>query len=288
MKKLICLAMALACIFLFASCAAGASVPYRTIQLANRYSEIFSEQSGIVAFRETLDYGDYTYSVYCEKAESGKLLTYNIAETAPGYALYARQGKIFMEKNGKKYALLQISGTYSDFVGKYAQYDHPLDAGSHYQVRSEKRADGGYDVTYKSQITPQSAGELADYGVELGEYIFSRHIVDKNYFCLSVEYSVGKSEGERILLKRSFEYYTEPQDAFADVPKDGYATVKIIYSGARSAEFSVPKGYFLGFDMPDVSYDFFLDADLTEIFDAENAPIEENTVLYARARTKSK
>ena len=138
MKKLFCLVTALVFVFAFVSCSAGVSIPYRTIQLANRYSEIFSETSGIAAFRETLDYGDYSYSVYYEKVYNGKLLTYNIAETAPDYALYARNGRIFIEKNGKKYALLQISGTYSDFVGKYAEYDHPLDAGSHYQVRSEK------------------------------------------------------------------------------------------------------------------------------------------------------
>ena len=286
MKKLFCLVTALVFVFAFVSCSAGVSIPYRTIQLANRYSEIFSETSGIAAFRETLDYGDYSYSVYYEKVYNGKLLTYNIAETAPDYALYARNGRIFIEKNGKKYALLQISGTYSDFVGKYAEYDHPLDAGSHYQVRSEKRTDGGYDVTYKAQITPQTEGELADYEVKLGAYIFSRHIIDGNNLCESVEYFTGKSEGERFLLKRTFEYYTEPQNIFGDVPESD-VKVKIIYSGTRSAEFSVPAGYFIGFDMPDVSYDFFRDADFTEAFDAEDVSITENITLYVRARGKN-
>ena len=40
MKKVICLIISVLSIFVFVSCGSGVSVPYRTVQLANRYSEV--------------------------------------------------------------------------------------------------------------------------------------------------------------------------------------------------------------------------------------------------------
>lgn len=283
MKKLICLAAALAIIFTLVSCSAGVSVPYRTVQLANRYSEIFDSESGIAAFREKLTYPDFEYELYYEIAESGKLTTYNITEKTDGYTMNACDGTVVMEKDGKKYFLLIISGTYSGFADEYADFAHPLDAGSHYQVSSKKRAEGGYEVVYKAEITPQMAGELSEYGVVLGEYIFSRLVVDEKYRALSIEYSTGKSEGERKLLTRTFEYYSEARESFENMPENRDAKVKIIYSGGRATEFAVPEGYHIGFYMPDVTYEFYTDESFETPFDADNTAISGGITLYAKA-----
>lgn len=283
MKKLICLAAALAIIFTLVSCSAGVSVPYRTVQLANRYSEIFDSESGIAAFREKLTYPDFEYELYYEIAESGKLTTYNITEKTDGYTMNACDGTVVMEKDGKKYFLLIISGTYSGFADEYADSAHPLDAGSHYQVSSKKRAEGGYEVVYKAEITPQMAGELSEYGAVLGEYIFSRLVVDEKYRALSIEYSTGKSEGERKLLTRTFEYYSEARESFENMPENRDAKVKIIYSGGRATEFAVPEGYHIGFYMPDVTYEFYTDESFETPFDADNTAISGGITLYAKA-----
>lgn len=283
MKKLICLAAALAIIFTLVSCSAGVSVPYRTVQLANRYSEIFDSESGIAAFREKLTYPDFKYELYYEIAESGKLTTYNITEKTDGYTMSACDGTVIMEKGGKKYFLLIISGTYSGFADEYADFAHPLDAGSHYQVSSKKRAEGGYEVVYKAEITPQMAGELSEYGVVLGEYIFSRLVVDEKYRALSIEYSTGKSDGERKLLTRTFEYYSETRESFENMPENRDAKVKIIYSGGRATEFAVPEGYHIGFYMPDVTYEFYTDESFETPFDADNTAISGGITLYAKA-----
>lgn len=283
MKKLICLAAALAIIFTLVSCSAGVSVPYRTVQLANRYSEIFDSESGIAAFREKLTYPDFEYELYYEIAESGKLTTYNITEKTDGYTMNACDGTVVMEKDGKKYFLLIISGTYSGFADEYADFAHPLDEGSHYQVSSKKRAEGGYEVVYKAEITPQMAGELSEYGVVLGEYIFSRLVVDEKYRALSIEYSTGKSEGERKLLTRTFEYYSEARESFENMPENRDAKVKIIYSGGRATEFAVPDGYHIGFYMPDVTYEFYTDESFETPFDADNTAISGGITLYAKA-----
>ncbi len=287
MKKVICLIISVLSIFVFVSCGSGVSVPYRTVQLANRYSEIFDSESGISAFHETLEYPDFRYELYYEKAESGQLLTYNICEKAGDYTMRACDGSILMEKGGKTYDLLVISGTYSGFANEYADFAHPLDAGNHYQASSEKTADGGYNILYKAEVTPQMAGELSEYGVVLGEYIFSRHIIDENYFCLSIEYSTGKSEGERKLLTRTFEYYSEPQTGyFENMPAERDAKVRIVYSGGRTAEFSVPTGCHIGFYMPDVIYDFYTDENCELPFEADSTPIFDDMILYAKATGK--
>ena len=283
MKKLICLAVVLAVIFALASCSAGVSVPYRMVQLANRYSEIFDLESGIAAFREKLTYPDFEYELYYEAAESGKLTTYNISEKTDGYTMSACDGTVVMERGGKKYFLLIISGTYSGFADEYADFAHPLDAGSHYQVSSKKRAEGGYEVVYKAEITPQMAGELSEYGVVLGEYIFSHLAVDEKYRALSIEYSTGKSEGERKLLTRTFEYYDDARESFENMPKNRDAKVKIVYTGGRTAEFAVPEGYHIGFYMPDVTYEFYTDEDFKVPFDADNTAISGEITLYAKA-----
>lgn len=283
MKKLLCLAASLVFIFALASCSAGVSVPYRMVQLANRYSEIFDLESGIAAFREKLTYPDFEYELYCETAKSGKLTTYNISEKTDGYTMSACDGTVVMERGGKKYLLLIISGTYSGFADEYADFAHPLDAGSHYQVSSKKRAEGGYEVVYKAEITPQMAGELSEYGVVLGEYIFSHLVVDEKYRALSIEYSTGKGEGERKLLTRTFEYYDDARESFENMPKNRDAKVKIVYTGGRTAEFAVPEGYHIGFYMPDVTYEFYTDEDFKVPFDADNTAISGEITLYAKA-----
>ena len=64
MKPVICLIISVLSIFVFASCGSGVSVPYRTVQLANRYSEIFDSESGISALHETLEHPDFRYEIY--------------------------------------------------------------------------------------------------------------------------------------------------------------------------------------------------------------------------------
>lgn len=283
MKKLFCLALAICFIFALGGCASGVSVPYRTVQLANRYSEIFDLESGIVAFREKLTYPDFEYELYCEQTESGKLTTYNIVEKTADYTLSACDGTVVIEKNGKKYFLVMISGTYSTFVDKYTEFAHPLDAGSHYQVSSKKRAEGGYEVVYRAEITPQMAGELSEYEVVLGEYIFSRHIVDEKYRCLSIEYSTGKDLDGRKLLTRTFEYSGEKTEAFDNIPVSRHAKLRLVYSADRKAEFTFPEGYHVGFHVTDVEYEFYIDDKFEMPFDADNTPIFGEVTLYAKA-----
>lgn len=296
MKKIIAVLLLISVLFL-TSCASGISVLYYEIRTENAPSKLIYSDN-FVSYSENITYfgnnGDpvYEYSVYIEKPINEAYLC-NISEQDKDYALYASEGELYVKKDGRLYAILQLSGSYREYISKYLTLDHELDSGKFYQLYSEKFSEYGQshiEVAYYSDVTPTSAAAFSELGVRMGSEIIAVYdISPENKYINSISYYTRENSDaltDKIICRREFEYSNEKKDVFSSLPSlDDTVTVKITINPGKEAEssssFKIPRGCYIGIDTNGKSVSFFTDAELTVPFDYQTATADSDTVIYA-------
>lgn len=287
MKRLIGFLLILALLCALVSCGPGASVPFFNLQTRAGFDHVWTDPS-VMSVTETVDYPDYSYSLYYERAQKD-VNRYDICEMhAHSYSFYAYEGTIYALNGDETYVILPLFDLYSDFVRSYETLAHPLDAGQHYQIRATVGEDGSKTVCYRSQITLAMEADLAGYGAVAGQYVFSEYTVDENGRYRSISYSVGAAEEKATwVCRRDFTYSSERNaEVFAELPDlSDPVTVTLLLPSGSGNSYRIPRGIRIGIDMPKAgrTIECYRDAGMTELFDTQNTPITEDITLYVKA-----
>ena len=266
MKKIVSFICALAMLLLLASCGNGKSIP---VSIVGQYNKTVALLSGdTVAYTEKIEYFSpeaRSYEIYYELSQDFSYV-YNIAEKIGDYAMYAKSGDVYTEKDGVLCAVLFANPTvtFPKFINDYIDVAFPLDGGTRYQRSSAE--DGDYiTVTYYADVTPQMASGIYSVSLDAGEKIISTYKLDESYRIYQIEYSVESADGSLsdVVARRSFTYYSERQDVFASLPDDSgeSATITLDY-GTRKSTFTVPVGVYVGFDDGGSGYEYYTDAEM--------------------------
>lgn len=293
MKKFISCLLVISALLL-CSCGQGVSVSYIQIRNANAPGAVLVSPDARPAYKETLTYynadgsADYSYSVYIEDGGNN---SYNIRETAGDYSLYAYDGEIYAQKNGKLYSVLQASGTYYEYLLPYLTFDCGYDRDlMFYQLFSEHFEENGKEMTrvaYYADITPSLSSTYSGQDITLGDRIVTEYKLNGDFTAESVTYSLRKDGApDRLLLVRSFEYYTEKQDVFSSLPDlDETVTVSVIYYAGTEkeyiSEFKVPSGIGIGIDTAGKNISFYNDSELSVPFDFNSAVSFDDMKIFA-------
>lgn len=302
MRRLIGILLLLALLCALVSCGPGASVPFFTLQTRASFDQVWTDPN-ILSFTEVVNYSDFSYSLYYERAEKA-VNRYNICEKrpdilyldkphssitkekVPAYSFCAHEGELYAVNGDVIYTILPLFDLYSDFVRSYETLTHPLDAGTHYQIRATAMEDGTKTVSYRSEITLAMEADLAGYGAAAGQYVFSEYTVDENGRYLSISYSIGATEEAAAwVCKRDFTYSSEKaSDVFASLPDQSESvTVTLTLPSGSGESYRIPRGIAIGIDLPgsNRTIECYRDADMTEPFDTKTL-ITDNITLYVK------
>lgn len=291
MKRVLSLLTAALVIFGLVSCADGASVSIYKIQLGNQIENLFIEDRDMNSYRETVSYVNrdgsprFSYDIYYERA-SDIYSGYNVCETIGDYRLYAYEGAVYADAGEGICAVLLLGSTYLDFVGEYLSGQFPFDAESLVQ-RYSRTENGNTVVEYQSELTPQRAASLAEFGVDLQDKILSKYTISPDDLILSIEYSVLELSGECYpICTRTFQSFDEKADMFGSVAAlEPSISVDVVYVGEEKSgrHFTVPANIYVGLDTGDGDYSFYYDEQCTQPYSYQDGKITENAVIYARA-----
>ncbi len=288
MKKLLSFAIAAALsLMLFTSCGSGTSLAIGALRLDNEPINLF-RFTEILSYDETVTYTDvegsplFTANYYFETAEDAKY-SYNVVETIGDYRLYAYEGKVYAEtEKGMTAVLLLRGGTYLDFTKRYLDADFILDGDTHLQ-RNAKTENDVTVAEYETVLTPQQTARASELGVEDGDKIVSVYRVRGPYI-ESVAYSIEKDGQQIPVAKREIKVSNEKIDHFASVkalPTET-VTINMIFTDGKTQgqSFEVPTGVYVGFEIGDYDYTFYLDAECTTVYRFDESPVTETLTLY--------
>ena len=291
MKRVLSLLTAALVVFGLVSCADGASVSIYKIQLGNQIENLFIEDRDMNSYRETVSYVNrdgsprFSYDIYYERA-SDIYSGYNVCETIGDYRLYAYEGAVYADAGEGICAVLLLGSTYLDFVGEYLSGQFPFDAESLVQ-RYSRTENGNTVVEYQSELTPQRAASLAEFGVDIQDKILSKYTISPDDLILSIEYSVLELSGECYpICTRTFQSSDEKADMFGSVAAlEPSISVDVVYVGEEKSgrHFTVPANIYVGLDTGDGDYSFYYDEQCTQPYSYQDGKITENAVIYARA-----
>lgn len=291
MKRISALLIAAVCVLL-CSCGNGASVSYMRVRNANEPVALLAQKDTAAYTEDVVCYRDgkevYRYAVYTEPTDD-VYAPYNIAESTDGYCLYAVGGELYVRKNDKVYAILQTSGTYAEFVGKYITAETSLDSGAFYQLRSDITSDG-INVAYYSDLLPQAAAKYSSVGANLGDTVVVEYDLMPDYRARSITYYLrkgGDAASETKIMTRTFTYHPVISDHFSSVPSlENAVRVSVVYfSGTENEhvqQFTVPAECYIGIDTSGKPADFFLDAEFTVPLGGSPVRAEEGLRIYAK------
>lgn len=290
MKKAIALILTAASLMLV-SCGKGASVSYREIQNKLDPSSIFASDKGCKSYTETLTYYDengsdgYSYSI-CTEPSSDSACGYNIIQKDGDYSLYARDGKIFAESDGRLYSVILISKTYYEYIESYLTCSHDFDGLSYHQLYSKKSDDGATTVAYKAEMTIEVAAKYSSMGFEISDSLIATYKIHGDHITDEISYTLKKANGtEKPLLRREFSYSEKASDGFSALPADDKAQVTVIFNYGKESEsksvFAAQENCFLGISTGNINASFFTDSNLTVPFSPENVLIDGDITLYA-------
>lgn len=291
MKKIFALALAALCLLL-SSCGNGASVSYMQVRNANDPVALLAHKDTSSYIEKITCYADgeevYYYSIYIEPTDD-VYAPYNVIESTNDYGLYAFDGEIYVKQRSDIYAILQASGTYSEFVGKYITAEIPLDSGVFYQLRSET-TDIGIKVAYYSDLLPDAAAKYSSLGACLGDTVVVEYDLLPDYRARSITYYLrkgGDPSSESLLMTRVFEYEVGISDRFSFLPTlDDPVHVSVVYLSGTENEhvqtFTVPAECLIGIDTAGKPADFYLDPEFTVPFGGSPVQAEEGLRIYAK------
>lgn len=289
MKKAIALAV---CVLLmstlFVSCGKGASISYNEIKRKLDPAAVFADGAYSSYTEKLTYYGDdggesYSYSV-CIYPSTEKAYEYNIIQSDESYSLFACDGRVFAQKNGKTYSVILMSQTYREYIDSYLTCENDFDALSFRQLYSKKSDDGVIEVAYSADMTIAIAAKYSSLGFSVGDRIIATYEIYGDHITDEVTYSLKKSDGtEKAFLRREFSYSEKPP--VSSLPSPDTATVTIIFNSGTENEtksvFSTQKGCYLGISSGNIKAKFFADQSLSSVFDFENTPINGDITLYA-------
>ncbi len=289
MKKAIALILTAASLML-ASCGKGASVSYREIQNRLAPSGVFASDGGCKSYTETLTYYDengsdgYSYSV-CTEPSSDSACGYNIIQKDGDYSLYACDGKIFAESDGKLYSVILISKTYYEYIESYLTCSHDFDGLSYRQLYS-KKSSAETTAAYEAKMTTETAAKYSSMGFEISDSLCATYKIHGDHITDEISYTLKKADGtEKPLLRREFSYSAKASDGFSSLPEEDTAQVTVIFNYGKDSEsksvFTAQKNCFLGISTGNINASFFTDSELTVPFSPEKVLVSGDLTLYA-------
>ena len=290
MKKAIALILAAVSLML-ASCGKGASVSYREIRNRLEPATAFASDGKYKSYTETLTYYDengndgYSYSVCIEPA-SDNAYGYNIIQKDSEYSVYACDGKVFAENDGKLYSVILISETYYEYIESYLTCSHDFDGLSYHQLYSKKSDDGVITVAYEAKMTIEVAAKYSSMGFEIGDSLLATYEIYGDYITDEISYTLKKANGtEKPLLRREFSYSEKASGGFSSLPEDDTAKVTVIFNYGKDDEsksvFTAQKNCYLGISGGNINASFFIDSELTVPFSPGKVFISGDLTLYA-------
>ena len=277
-------------VFCLSSCTNGASVSIYKIQMANEIKNIFIENTDIDSYHETVSYTNrdgsprFSYDLYYERAEdiySG----YNICEVIGDYRLYAYEGAVYADGGDGLCAVVLLGSTYLEYIEEYLSGSFPFDAESLHQQYS-KNENRNTIVEYRSELTPQRAASLAEFGVKQADEIVSRYTISSDDFICSIEYFVLDETGQYPVCSRTFQKSEEKSGLFEPVAElEASCSVDVIYvdEEKEGRHFTVPSGIYVGFDTGASEYSFYYDEACQKPYSYLDGKITQNLVVYAKA-----
>ena len=292
MKRILSLLTAgLLLTFCLVSCANGASIAIYRIRLDNEIENLFRWNMELNSYRETVSYVNrdgsprFSYQIYYERAEN-LYSGYNLYEEIGDYKLYAYEGAVYADAGDGLCAVLLLGSTYLDFIGEYLSGEFPFDAESLTQ-RYSRTENGNVVAEYQSELTPQRAAALSEFGIDEMDEIVSRYVISSDGLILSVDYSVLDESGEIYpVCSRTFWTSEEKETAFSEIAElEASVSVDVIYVGEENTgrHFTVPAGIYVGFDTGSTDYSFYYDEECTQPYSYLDEKITEDLVVYAKA-----
>lgn len=287
MKKAIAIFILLTSMLLV-SCGSGVSVSYNEIRRKLDPATVFADESCSSYTEKLTYYGDdgspaYSYSV-CLYPSTDKAYEYNVFQSDGNFSLYACDGRVFAEKDGKLCSVILMSQTYREYIDGYLTCENDFDSLSFRQLYSKKSDDGVTEVAYSADMTIALAAKYSSLGFSVGDRIVATYEIYGDHITDEVTYSLAKSDGtEKLFLRREFSY-SEKLPELA-LPSPDTATVTVIFNHGTENEtksvFSAQKGCYLGISRGNIKSTFYTDAAHSSVFTPEGTLIEGDITLYA-------
>lgn len=293
MKRIWTWLLIFVCLLTFSSCG-GRSVSIYLVLRNNEIEAQFLYRQNLESLTETVEYmahGErpaFSYEIYYERAED-IYSKYNICETVGNTALLGYEGSVWTQNGDGLCAIALLGGTYLQFLDGYLTGAFPFSCEKLNQISSAANGETTV-VRYYSEVTPQQAAALREFGVTVSDRILTEFEIDGASWIRSISYAVenGKTGETTEMARRTFSASeTKREGVFDAIPADAETiAVEVTYLGEdkQGKLCRVAVGVPVGFDTGEELYDFFYDEAATLPYSYADGAPSGDLRLYAKKR----